>query len=293
MHYRKKSAAVHKLAANANFNPYMKKLFAYLLIVSLWACSSNQFNRVVAANDFIVDVVSGDGFSHKIARNAHKGPILHVYIEGDGRPWISPISISDNPTPKNPIMLKLMALDHAPSIYLGRPCYFKVDDEKCNDSQWWTMKRYAPEIIDSLNFVLNDYAEHYQRIRLFGHSGGGTIAFLLARTRNDVLDLVTLAGNLDVDAWTKEHNYSTLHGSMNPAEESPVAVSVRQYHYVGTDDKIVPARLLGAVVAKQPNAELISIDSYDHACCWDQVWIEVLKDLDNNNGLPNRRPAMP
>ncbi len=265
----------------AKWKARLHYLAFFSLVIILGACSAMTAQRLAENFGVIAEQVASEQFKHQVFRKQGEGKLLHVYIEGDGRPWKTPISVSTNPTPKNPIMLKLMVLDEAPSIYLGRPCYFKLDDVKCTNSQWWTTKRYAPEIIDSLNVALNNYAKHYQGIRLFGHSGGGTIAVLLARIRSDVLDLVTLAGNLDIDAWVKEHNYSPLPGSMNPANESSVAANVRQFHYVGTEDQIIPPHLVEAVVAKQLNAKLIAVDGYDHACCWDEVWKDILIGLDN------------
>ena len=52
-----------------------------------------------------------------------KSDYLHVYIEGDGEPFMRNRYISPDPTSKQGLMLSLMALDPAPSVLIGRPCY--------------------------------------------------------------------------------------------------------------------------------------------------------------------------
>ena len=67
----------------------------------------------------------GDGFELIAYGNriAHPSGRLHVYLEGDGVPWITRTLIALDPTPRNPLALRLMALDPAPALYLARPCY--------------------------------------------------------------------------------------------------------------------------------------------------------------------------
>ncbi|CAL1241117.1 protein of unknown function [Candidatus Methylocalor cossyra] len=42
---------------------------------------------------------------------------LHVYLEGDGRPWQTRWHIAEDPTPREPVMLRLMARDHQAALY--------------------------------------------------------------------------------------------------------------------------------------------------------------------------------
>ena len=56
------------------------------------------------------------------------GPVdeVHVYIEGDGYAWATTTDPSDDPTPINPLALRLAAVDDAPNVlYLARPCQFR------------------------------------------------------------------------------------------------------------------------------------------------------------------------
>ena len=56
----------------------------------------------------------------------------------------------------------------------------------------------------------------HRSIVLIGHSGGGTLAVLLAPRIEDVSGVVSIAANLDIDAWADHHNYDRLTGSLNP-----------------------------------------------------------------------------
>jgi hypothetical protein len=102
---------------------------------------------------------------------------LHVYIEGDGRPFLEPTTVAFDPTPRDPLMLRLMALDPAPSVYLGRPCYFGLDHDRGCNPAYWTVRRFAPEVVDSLAAALRSEAARSaaRSIELYGHSGGGTL----------------------------------------------------------------------------------------------------------------------
>ena len=121
-------------------------------------------------------------------------------------------------------------------------------------------------------------AGEFERLTWFGYSGGGVIAVLLAPRFAETTDLVTIAANLDIDAWADLHGYSRLIGSLNPARQPPMPARIRQRHYVGGQDRVVPKD----VVARGPidPDTLIVIPSYDHACCWEAIWPAVLADVD-------------
>ena len=216
---------------------------------------------------------------HQLYLNQSPGKgVLHIYIEGDGRPWRTRESVSHDPTPRNPLMLQLMVMDTAPSLYLGRPCYFDLGDPRCS-AQWWTHWRYSETVVASLDKVIDQFAAEYQGIALLGHSGGGALAMLLAARREDVRSVVTLAGNLDIDAWADYLGYSRLQASMNPVLSPPLAPKVQQLHLIGESDAIIRPSMLARAVALQPSAELRVIPDIDHACCWQKVWLQILAEL--------------
>ena len=226
-------------------------------------------------------VLPGDGFQHVVYRKdmPSVGATLHVYIEGDGTPWLRKTVVSYDPTPGNPLMLRLMAIDSAPSIYLGRPCYFGLAQTPPCEPLYWTYERYSEKIVASMRAALRGYLRAYDLwcIVFFGHSGGGTLAMLLAERFPETTAVVTVAGNLNVSAWAAHHGYSALSGSLNPADRPKLPEQVKQIHYVGTMDRTVPPALIEPVIVGQINARLIPVDGFNDYCCWEQYWPSVLQ----------------
>lgn len=251
---------------------------ALCLVTFLTACSAGNLQRAANEFDLKTEVVTGTLFEHRIVRKHGHGGQLHVYIEGDGRPWRNRTNIALDPTPKHFLMLELMAIDPAPAIYVGRPCYFRLNDANCTP-EWWTGKRYSQQIVDSLNSVIQQYAHAYDGTVLFGHSGGGALVMLIAAQRSDTLAVVTLAGNLNVDAWATAHRYSLLRDSLNPARQPPLSKNILQRHYLGALDTNVTPDMTHETVDQQYSAELIVVENFDHSCCWKQLWPELLTDL--------------
>ncbi|MEN1424567.1 alpha/beta hydrolase, partial [Pseudomonas aeruginosa] len=53
---------------------------------------------------------------------AQQAQRLRVYLEGDGRAWITSRTVSDDPTPVKSLVPGLVVADPAPAVYLARPC---------------------------------------------------------------------------------------------------------------------------------------------------------------------------
>ena len=262
----------------ACFRKCLLLLLVGAVAASLGGCGGYPAERIAGDHRFAAETVTGDPFVHRVFRNDRSGRVLHVYIEGDGRPWRTRNRVSLDPTPDNPVMLELMTLDSAPAIYLGRPCYFGVEDARCSPV-WWTDRRYAGAVVASLDHVIDRYARNYAGVVLMGHSGGGTLAVLLAQRRTDVLAVVTLAGNLDTEAWAARHGYTPLYGSLNPADQPPLARGIRQLHLAGARDEVITQEILEAALAGRPGADLRVIADADHSCCWREVWPAVLAEV--------------
>ena len=273
----------HRLSANLRrIRPVIWWFLLAPLIVSNGACTSlSVFQQNVERFGFEPRTMAGDPFQHAVMMKPGKGQRLHVYIEGDGVPWIQERWIAQDPTPWKLIMPTLMAMDSAPSLFIGRPCYFQryfqMPDPSCHDNQWWTSARYSQAIINSLNRVLDLFTSDYDSIWLIGHSGGGTLAMLMAGKRDDIQGVVTLAGNLDTEAWSIAHHYSPLSGSLNPAQMPPLPAWVQQWHFLGTQDKRILPSMTESVVKKQSGAHFELIDNLDHSCCWNRVWPDILE----------------
>lgn len=208
---------------------------------------------------------------------------LSVYIEGDGFAWVTRTQLSSDPTPRDPVSLELAVRDpSANRVYLARPCQYQTDEElaRC-DPQYWSRARYSEEVVAAMNAALDQIvrATGAKRLRLFGYSGGGTVAALLAARRADVVQLVTVAGNLDHATWTKLRKVSPLSASLNPADMAPALSRVPQIHFVGEDDEDVPPAVAQAYRARFPDparVSIIEVPGVDHNCCWVKQWPGLL-----------------
>lgn len=205
---------------------------------------------------------------------------LHIYIEGDGLPWITPYITSTDPTPRNPLALRLMALDKSPSIYLGRPCYNgHAHDIHC-EASLWTDRRYSDLVVKIMTSALQYFLDihHFDKLVFIGHSGGGTLALLVAERFENAELVVTIAGNLDTMEWTRTHGFTPLHGSINPATHKK-ARPFRELHFMGGEDTIVPPSIFEPIARNRLNSSIIIIKKADHACCWEPIWSMVLPSL--------------
>jgi dienelactone hydrolase len=205
---------------------------------------------------------------------------LTIYIEGDGLAWLSPRRPSADPTPIDPLALKLALRDQAERVaYLARPCQFvgDLDEEACRGNVYWTDRRFSPEVVRALGQAVDRLKtlSAAGELRLVGYSGGGALAALLAARRNDVVELVTVAGNLDHASWTRRHAITPLVGSLNPADFVESLAEICQLHFVGGEDPIVGRGVAEAFAARFPAAgrpKVIVIDNFDHRCCWVERW---------------------
>jgi hypothetical protein len=243
----------------------------------------SRLAHLARAARFREDLVTGATFRHRIYRREALDPdasgVLHVYIEGDGQPFLSPTTVALDPTPREPLMLRLMALDPARSLYLGRPCYFDLSHDPGCDPSFWTVRRFSPEVVDSLAVVLRSEVvrAHAREVELYGHSGGGTLAVLLAARVASVTRVVTIGATLDTTAWCALHGYTPLLGSMNPTELGPHAGLPRMLHLVGSQDTNTPPGLVQSAAAKiGASGSVRIVRGYTHNCCWQEIWGDVL-----------------
>lgn len=208
---------------------------------------------------------------------------LTVYIEGDGFAWVSPSLPSSDPTPINPVGLKL-ALAHPDgnAAYLARPCqYVGAEATRCAQ-RYWTESRFAPEVIEAENRALDVLKTKFQasHLTLVGYSGGGAVTALLAARRNDVSRFITVAGNLDHAAWTHHHQVLPLTGSLNAVDEIGALKAIKQWHFVGGQDSVVPPSLVESFANRFPSSHrpvIIIEPGYTHECCWAENWARLME----------------
>lgn len=214
-------------------------------------------------------------------------PVVAVYIEGDGVAWRDRFSPPADPTPRDPIALRLALKDPAPAVvYLARPCQYVAHlappaTRRC-DPRYWTNARFAPDAVAAVDDAIGQAKRQAgaARVRLVGYSGGGVVATLIAERRDDVELLITIAAPLDIAGWTKHHAVSPLTGSLFPDRRNARLRAVRQVHFVGADDTIVPPDIVRAFVADagtETRQTLIVVPGFDHVCCWAERWPEMLK----------------
>ncbi len=206
---------------------------------------------------------------------------LTIYLEGDGLAWITPDQPSDDPTPRQPVALRMaLAQPAGDAAYLARVCqYVEAAITGCLP-RYWTAHRFAPEVIEATDLAIAKLKQQFgaTRLILVGYSGGGAVAALVAARRSDVVILITVAGNLDHAAWTTYHRVSPLVGSMNAADMIERLVVIPQIHFVGETDAVVPPILTASFINRFPadqQPRIIQRASYDHACCWVDSWAEL------------------
>lgn len=217
----------------------------------------------------------------------HPAPVraseLAVFIEGDGYAWADLRTPSADPTPHNPVALRLaLAESRRPggrtSAYLARPCQFDPagTPKNCSTDDW-TQARFSGEAVAAMNMAVSQLKHMFsaERLVLVGYSGGGAVAALVAARRTDVTLLVTVAGVLDHDAWTRAQGVSPLTGSMNPAGQWQALTKTRQVHLVGGRDTQTGRAAVQPFVDRfNPGQKPVVIDvpDFSHACCWVENW---------------------
>lgn len=268
-------------------------LAAWLLvtIVSLTGCTrwQTQVSRYALEDQ----VVPGLEFRHRVLTNAagqqakrQARPVRwHVYIEGDGQPVKFGGQPSADPTPRKPLLLSVMAQDPQPALYLGRPCYFDTADPACHWARW-TLERYSEATVASLATALQRQIGSGDELVLIGHSGGGTLAVLLAPRLAQTRAVITLAGNLDLGSWIQANDYSPLPACLDPQQQPPLPPQIRQWHVAGGRDAVIKAAWIQGFAASQPGAQLIVLEGADHYSPWADWLPGWLPTLDSTLAPP-------
>ena len=240
-------------------------------------------------------ILSGGAFElqtfHRLdpSPEATSATLLRVYIEGDGFAWINRNRISPDPTPRNPVALKLAIADRvSPVLYVARPCQFVgVGRNPRCIQDYWTSHRFAPEVIDSTSAVIDRVKKlsGATAVELVGFSGGGAVAVLVAARRSDVASIRTVAGNLDHATLHRRKNVSPLTGSLNAADVAAQVSAIPQIHYVGADDDIIGAYVAESYRRRAAASNCIAIQTISgvsHTGGWEDIWPNLM-----DSPLPN------
>ena len=237
------------------------------------AQSGNLVQQKIATDDFLLT-------TYQRFDSTADNKQMVVYIEGDGMAWISRDQLSSNPTPVQPIALKLASIDTNDNVlYIARPCQY-LWPQKMNrcSSRYWSDKRGSEEVILSINQAISivKQKQNISSIRLIGYSGGGGIAALIADRRADVNEFVSVSGNLNYKLFTQTHNLSPMNGSIDPITVANQIGLIPQIHYVGADDKIIPRQI---ALSFSDKVKVINDVSHDN---WSDKWAQILRTINHD-----------
>jgi len=268
----------------------MKKLFYIIFLVSVFlsGCSTTydvasrvkHSQDIASQNNFKQQLVKGGDFVLTTYQRITDRNLPFVfYIEGDGHLADGAVN-SDNPTPANPMLLKLATMDKRPNVvYIARPCQYtplEMNPKCIND--YWLDKRMGQEVLNSINEVINTL-NNGQKFSLVGFSGGGGLTILIASQNSNVKDIITIAGNLDTEKFDKHHNYrGYLVKSLNPINYAKQVNNIPQLHLSGMDDKVIPL-FIAELYVKDSNSSCVKHKIFPnilHTQGWDKVWSSVL-----------------
>lgn len=240
-------------------------------------------DRLADRAGFEKSFIHASGFTlTAFTRFTKKGDPLHLYIEGDGTAWLSRTRLSDDPTPRTPLVLYLATQDAASNVaYLARPGQYAANGSPGCDAAYWSEKRFADEVVEAMNRAVDDLCRRADAgaIHLIGYSGGAAVAVLAAARRSDVASLRTVAGNLDPDAVNRYHRVSPMKDSLNPTDVAENLKNLPQRHFVGSQDAVIPPGIAESFLrrAGKPDFSGITIvEGATHTRGWRERWKELL-----------------
>jgi len=257
--------------------PFM--LVAVCCLLQMSACVLRPaWQKLAIEGDLESRRIDGGRFRHLVLWNGEQGSHLRIYVEGDGRPWIYKRRVAVDPTPANPVLLRLMHDATHPAIYLGRPCYFGSATDQACDQRWWTFDRYSRVVVDSMCTAANQLSRQLgaETVQLIGYSGGGAIVIGMSACTDHLVALSTIAGNLDPQAWADYHGYSPL-DDLSPL--MPAAIrhgEVSEVHWQCHDDLNVPPSITDDYFAARERAVRHIVKSCSHATGWQRHWSQII-----------------
>lgn len=267
----------------------MLRYIAPLTCLLVVGCSSNaeRIDAIARAASLERHIVALDGLSSSAYLKPGLEPNhpLLVFLEGDGQPWRAGIEPNVDPTTANPLALELLTRTPRAAAYVNRPCYQGAIGTRCSPALW-TGARYSEEIVQAMMQTIRELMHRSEASEtiVIGHSGGGTLAVLIAERMEGIAAVVTIAANLDIDAWTTHHGYLPLSESLNPAS-STREHPWREIHIAGRRDQVVPLDTTAAYFERYPNAERWVLDKHSHACCWLEAWPQLWVRIEGELGL--------
>lgn len=263
----------------------LRAVLAWSLLVAFASCSNaphDDFEQHARDIGLEKRKVIGTGFRHTVfyrPQALQSDEVLHVYLGSDGTPWARGLWPAEDPTPRWPLALDLMALDPGPAIHLGRPCYHGLTRDPGCSATLWTDGRYSETVVASMAAAVENAAGLQRPLVLIGYSGGGTLAMLLAGRLPNVIAVVTVAANLNVTAWAEYQGYKPLAGSLNPVDQPALDSYVRQLHFAGAADRRVPPELVRRALKHIGAPPPVVLPDHDHSRGWEHSWRGILSTV--------------
>lgn len=243
-------------------------IFIFLSSFILWAChmsTPKNFEHIpIQTSTFKLAVWKKD--------TDLTAPVK-IYIEGDGYAFTHHGYPSQNPTPKGKLVRELAFKDPSPNvIYMARPCQY-LKDGACQ-KKYWTTARFSKEVIRSIAEGIKVIAKG-RSVILIGYSGGAQVAGLCAvmYPELNVIQLVTIAGNLDHENWTKENGLIPLDDSLSLTDWRDIYAKIPQIHYVAEEDIVVSPTLTQNFVNDQKTIH--SVSKASHGKGFESVYSEI------------------
>jgi hypothetical protein len=211
---------------------------------------------------------------------------LVIYIEGDGLAWETKDKLSINPTPLSLDFLEIFFHDsRSHLLYLGRPGQFLhptwYDSSYphpsrnrliISKSDYWSLKRFAPEIIHSFYQTILKKKSSHQKLHFIGLSGGAHIAIVLASLfPQETKSIITIGGNLHHQLLHQYHRVSNFPHTPVAFDYISKIAHIPQQHFIGEFDSVIPITIIKLFVSslKKENP---------HACAEWKILPEAMHD---------------
>jgi hypothetical protein len=198
-----------------------------------------------------------------------------VYIEGDGLAFTDSSQISNDPTPRPTMFLKLALADESATvIYVARPCQYLLKESPACTFRDWSFDRFSNLQLARITRVLDDYrnTKGITSFELVGFSGGAAIALSLATQRSDIISVRTIAGNVALAEFIRIHSLEPFSTDADPMLRLAALRRIPQIHMVSSNDQVIPPDLtryyLNAL--QSPCAKLEVVETLSHSKGWEQ-----------------------
>lgn len=205
-----------------------------------------------------------------------EGLVRRIYIEGDGKAYRTAYEPSGDPTPVNPVGLRLFLADaDEGAVYLGRLCQWRRT-AVCRDAGIWTEKRFGLGVVDLYVREVKELSKG-EPVELVGYSGGAFLALQVAARLPNVMLVRTVAGNVDPEEVNRLHQASAIE-----VADWPVGGRIHevpQVHFVGARDTVVTPEVAEHFMqrVRPVCANVVQVEA-THSDGWVEKWPALLHE---------------